>query len=220
MRIGGEAPTPHTLPVGKEKQLFLIFPAGITYVDYGSTNVEVDKAEGVDNILAVKAVQPYKEDTNISVVLEGESSTLSTCAMCPLRSVSASSSTRRIPRGWPYLTRRNALTGRRKGSGGCRETYPAGSGTQGQEFRHGVRSRKHLHRRGCPAATHDTDKPYTDRLYDGFHALLYPGCQDPQKTAVQQLEQNILFTFDYPEEIPAHESRTFTVAMNKFTIPG
>ncbi|MFK1789811.1 DUF4138 domain-containing protein, partial [Bacteroides fragilis] len=71
VRIGGEAPTPHTLPVGKEKQLFLIFPAGITYVDYGSTNVEVDKAEGVDNILAVKAVQPYKEDTNISVVLEG-----------------------------------------------------------------------------------------------------------------------------------------------------
>lgn len=40
-----------------------------------------------------------------------------------------------------------------------------------------------------------------------------------KKTAVQQLEQNILFTFDYPEEIPAHESRTFTVAMNKFTIP-
>ncbi|MCS2888648.1 hypothetical protein NXV14_17635 [Bacteroides fragilis] len=36
---------------------------------------------------------------------------------------------------------------------------------------------------------------------------------------MQQLEQNILFTFDYPEEIPAHESRTFTVAMNKFTIP-
>ncbi|MFK1789789.1 DUF4138 domain-containing protein, partial [Bacteroides fragilis] len=71
VRIGGEAPAPHTLPVGKEKQLFLIFPAGITYVDYGSTNVEVDKAEGVDNILAVKAVQPYKEDTNISVVLEG-----------------------------------------------------------------------------------------------------------------------------------------------------
>ena len=40
-----------------------------------------------------------------------------------------------------------------------------------------------------------------------------------KKTAVQQIEQNILFAFDYPEEIPAHESRTFTVAMNKFTIP-
>ena len=36
---------------------------------------------------------------------------------------------------------------------------------------------------------------------------------------IQDAEQNILFTFDYPEEIPAHESRTFTVAMNKFTIP-
>ena len=55
--------------------------------------------------------------------------------------------------------------------------------------------------------------------YDGFHAVLYPGCKDPQKTAVQQIEQDILFTFDYPEEIPAHESRIFTVAMNKFTIP-
>ncbi len=40
-----------------------------------------------------------------------------------------------------------------------------------------------------------------------------------KKTAVQQIEQDILFTFDYPEEIPAHESRIFTVAMNKFTIP-
>ena len=29
-----------------------------------------------------------------------------------------------------------------------------------------------------------------------------------KKTAVQQIEQNILFAFDYPEEIPAHESRT------------
>ena len=34
--------------------------------------------------------------------------------------------------------------------------------------------------------------------------------QSSKKTAVQQIEQNILFAFDYPEEIPAHESRTFT----------
>ena len=55
VRVDGQAPAPHTLPVGKDRQMFLIFPAGITYVDYGSTNVEVEKAEGVDNILAVKA---------------------------------------------------------------------------------------------------------------------------------------------------------------------
>ena len=51
--------------------MFLIFPAGITYVDYGSTNVEVEKAEGVDNILAVKATGEFTEDTNISAVVEG-----------------------------------------------------------------------------------------------------------------------------------------------------
>lgn len=55
MRINGEAPVPHILPVGKDKQLFLIFPSAVSYVDYGSTNVEVEKAEGVNNILAVKS---------------------------------------------------------------------------------------------------------------------------------------------------------------------
>lgn len=40
-----------------------------------------------------------------------------------------------------------------------------------------------------------------------------------KKTAIQQLEQNVLFTFDYPEEVPAHEKRTFVMAVNKFTIP-
>ena len=34
-------------------------------MDYGSTNVEVEKAEGVDNILAVKATGAFTEDTNI-----------------------------------------------------------------------------------------------------------------------------------------------------------
>ena len=38
VRVDGQAPAPHTLPVGKDRQMFLIFPAGITYVDYGSTN--------------------------------------------------------------------------------------------------------------------------------------------------------------------------------------
>ena len=170
VRIGGEAPAPHTLPVGKEKQLFLIFPAGITYVDYGSTNVEVDKAEGVDNILAVKAVQPYKEDTNISVVLEGGK-----FYTFDLRYVPA-------PERFSFVidkedTQRVAILDEKERSYGQKERIR----TQVQEFRHGVRSRKYLHRRGCPAAAHDTDKPYTDRLYDGFHALLYPGCQDPQK---------------------------------------
>lgn len=40
-----------------------------------------------------------------------------------------------------------------------------------------------------------------------------------KKTAIQQIDQKPLFFFDLPERIPAHDSKTFTVALNKFTIP-
>ena len=52
-----------------------------------------------------------------------------------------------------------------------------------------------------------------------FMRLYIQDAKKSKKTAIQQLEQNVLFTFDYPEDIPAHEKRTFIVAVNKFTIP-
>ena len=52
-----------------------------------------------------------------------------------------------------------------------------------------------------------------------FMRLYIQDAKKSKKTAIQQLEQNLLFTFDYPEDIPAHEKRTFVVAVNKFTIP-
>lgn len=52
-----------------------------------------------------------------------------------------------------------------------------------------------------------------------FMRLYIQDAKKSKKTAIQQLEQNVLFTFDYPEEIPAHEKRSFVVAVNKFTIP-
>ena len=220
VRIGGEAPTPHTLPVGKEKQLFLIFPAGITYVDYGSTNVEVDKAEGVDNILAVKAVQPYKEDTNISVVLEGGK-----FYTFDLRYVPA-------PERFSFVidkedTQRVAILDEKERSYGQKERIreavakrtPLDLGLRdknsGMEFEVGnifIDGDVLLLRM---TLTNRTQIGYTT----DFMRFYIQDAKIRKKTAVQQLEQNILFTFDYPEEIPAHESRTFTVAMNKFTIP-
>lgn len=220
VRIGGEAPAPHTLPVGKEKQLFLIFPAGITYVDYGSTNVEVDKAEGVDNILAVKVVQPYKEDTNISVVLEGGK-----FYTFDLRYVPA-------PERFSFVidkedTQRVAILDEKERSYGQKERIreavakraPLDLGLRdknsGMEFEVGnifIDGDVLLLRM---TLTNRTQIGYTT----DFMRFYIQDAKIRKKTAVQQLEQNILFTFDYPEEIPAHESRTFTVAMNKFTIP-
>ena len=40
-----------------------------------------------------------------------------------------------------------------------------------------------------------------------------------KKTAVQQLEQQPLFSFNRPEEVAALSSCDFTVALPKFTIP-
>ena len=40
-----------------------------------------------------------------------------------------------------------------------------------------------------------------------------------KKTAIQQIEQTPLFFFDLPERVSAHETKSFTAAMNKFTIP-
>ncbi len=117
VRVDGQAPAPHTLPVGKDRQMFLIFPAGITYVDYGSTNVEVEKAEGVDNILAVKATGEFTEDTNISAVVEGGKFYTFNLHYAPFPNVSALSLTRKRRKGWPSLTRGNGQANRRKGSG-------------------------------------------------------------------------------------------------------
>lgn len=117
VRVDGQAPVPHTLPVGKDRQMFLIFPAGITYVDYGSTNVEVEKAEGVDNILAVKATGEFTEDTNISAVVEGGKFYTFNLHYVPFPERFSFVIDKERRKGWPSLTRGNGQASRRKGSG-------------------------------------------------------------------------------------------------------
>ena len=185
-----------------------------------SIHVEVDKAEGVDNILAVKAVQPYKEDTNISVVLEGGK-----FYTFDLRYVPA-------PERFSFVidkedTQRVAILDEKERSYGQKERIreavakraPLDLGLRdknsGMEFEVGnifIDGDVLLLRM---TLTNRTQIGYTT----DFMRFYIQDAKIRKKTAVQQLEQNILFTFDYPEEIPAHESRTFTVAMNKFTIP-
>lgn len=220
VRVDGQAPAPHTLPVGKDRQMFLIFPAGITYVDYGSTNVEVEKAEGVDNILAVKATGEFTEDTNISAVVEGGKFYTFNLHYAP------------FPERFSFVidkekTQRVAILDERERSSEQKERIrqaiskriPLDLGLKdknaGMEFEVGnifidgdiLLLRMTL--TNCTQIGYTTD----------FMRFYIQDAKIHKKTAVQQIEQNILFAFDYPEEIPAHESRTFTVAMNKFTIP-
>lgn len=69
--VDGQVFVFYILLVGKDRQMFFIFLVGIIYVDYGSINVEVEKVEGVDNILVVKVIGEFMEDMNILVVVEG-----------------------------------------------------------------------------------------------------------------------------------------------------
>lgn len=220
VRVDGQAPAPHTLPVGKDRQMFLIFPAGITYVDYGSTNVEVEKAEGVDNILAVKATGEFTEDTNISAVVEGGKFYTFNLHYAP------------FPERFSFVidkekTQRVAILDERERSSEQKERIrqailkriPLDLGLKdknaGMEFEVGnifIDGDILLLRM---TLTNRTQIGYTT----DFMRFYIQDAKIHKKTAVQQIEQNILFAFDYPEEIPAHESRTFTVAMNKFTIP-
>lgn len=62
---------PHGIEVTFDKTVHLIFPSPIVYVDLGSANIVAGKADGVDNILRVKAaIRDFSTETNFSVVTD------------------------------------------------------------------------------------------------------------------------------------------------------
>jgi len=62
---------PYALEVTFSKTVHIIFPAAIRYVDLGSADLLAAKADGVENVLRVKAaVQNFRRETNLSVITE------------------------------------------------------------------------------------------------------------------------------------------------------
>ena len=62
---------PHGLEVTFDKTCHVIFPAAIAYVDLGSANIIAGKADGVENVIRVKAAKRgFKGETNMSVITE------------------------------------------------------------------------------------------------------------------------------------------------------
>lgn len=220
VRIGKDSPAPHVLPVGKDKQMFLIFPAAVIYVDYGNTSVEVEKAEGVDNILSVRATEAFTEDTNISAVIEGGRFYTFDLHYAPALERFSFVIDKEDTRQVAILDEKERSSGQKERiREAIAKRLPLNlglkDGNAGIEFEIGnifidkdiLLLRMTLTNRSQIGYTTD------------FMRFYIQDAKIRKKTAVQQLEQNVLFTFDYPEEVPAHESRTFTVAMNKFTIP-
>ncbi|MDV3856188.1 conjugative transposon protein TraN [Elizabethkingia anophelis] len=62
---------PYWLTITYDKTSHLIFPSKIRYVDLGSEYLSAGKADGVDNVLRIKAaVQNFEPETNFSVITE------------------------------------------------------------------------------------------------------------------------------------------------------
>lgn len=211
---------PHCLPVGMEKQMYLIFPGKIIYEDHGSSSIIVEKAEGVDNIISVKADHEFTEETNITVVIgQGKFYTFSLNYAVN-------------PEVFTFIIDKEEQQRVAILDEGELNT------NQKQRIHEAINKRMPLDLRLDEKNSgiefeinnifiHNNILLFRISLYNrsqinytiDFMRLYIQDAKKSKKTAIQQLEQNVLFTFDYPEDIPAHEKRTFVVAVNKFTIP-
>ncbi len=61
----------YNIEVTYNKTVHILFPAAITYIDLGSSNIIAGKADGAENVVRVKAsVKDFTEETNFSVITD------------------------------------------------------------------------------------------------------------------------------------------------------
>jgi conjugative transposon TraN protein len=73
VQVSLENPTtvkPYPIAITCQKTTHLIFPASIRSVDRGTRDVLVQKTEGTENVLQVKAARPNFTETNLTVITE------------------------------------------------------------------------------------------------------------------------------------------------------
>jgi conjugative transposon TraN protein len=62
---------PYGVEVSFNKTVHIIFPAAVSYVDLGSSDIIAGKADGSENVIRIKAaVQGFEKETNFSVITE------------------------------------------------------------------------------------------------------------------------------------------------------
>ncbi|KJF43635.1 conjugative transposon protein TraN [Draconibacterium sediminis] len=61
----------YNIEVAYNKTVHILFPAAISYIDLGSSNIIAGKADGAENVVRVKAsVKDFTEETNFSVITD------------------------------------------------------------------------------------------------------------------------------------------------------
>ena len=223
LQVGKDYKTPPIIAVNDNQQSHLIFPDKIIYVDYGTADVEVVKASGVDNIIAVRASAVFDRQTNVTVVTQ--SGKFYTFNLKFAERPSHLSFV--VDPAANAANKRVALLDNKELNSVQRENLR-------KEINSRFQSLNKLYKdyAGIRFAITNIfiDK---DILFFKFKLTNYSNIdyvpdfvrfyiQDSKirkKTAIQQIEQTPLFFFDLPERVAAHETKSFTAAINKFTIP-
>ena len=219
---GGTMPETAVLPVSDEKLTHVIYPEKIVYVDFGNTTVQVEKAENVNNIVALRAVSPFALQTNLTAITESGRSYTFDLRYAPgcerFSFIVDKQDTKKkqvaILEGRERNTRQKALlekeiSRRPKLLTNIRDEVAGMRFCVTNIFVDNdiLLFRFGLHNRSQIGYTID------------FIRFYIQDAKKRKKTAVQQLEQQPLFSFNRPEEVAALSSCDFTVALPKFTIP-
>ena len=219
---GGTMPETAVLPVSDEKLTHVIYPEKIVYVDFGNTTVQVEKAENVNNIVALRAVSPFALQTNLTAITESGRFYTFDLRYAPgcerFSFIVDKQDTKKkqvaILEGRERNTRQKALlekeiSRRPKLLTNIRDEVAGMRFCVTNIFVDNdiLLFRFGLHNRSQIGYTID------------FIRFYIQDAKKRKKTAVQQLEQQPLFSFNRPEEVAALSSCDFTVALPKFTIP-
>mgnify|MGYP002244634721 CR=1 FL=1 len=198
---GGTMPETAVLPVSDEKLTHVIYPEKIVYVDFGNTTVQVEKAENVNNIVALRAVSPFALQTNLTAITEsGRFYTfdLRYAPRCERFSfiVDKQDTQKKqvaILEGRERNTRQKALLEKRDIT-----EAEAADQYQGRGGRHEI-LRDHIlwTMISCCSASGCTTVTQIGYTID-FIRFIYR-MRKTEKTAVQQLEQQPLFSFNRPD---------------------
>lgn len=217
----GEKGVRHTLSISDSKDTHIIFPANLKYVDYGDGTVKVTKADGVENIIKVKALKPFCELTNLSAITEqGKFYTFNLGYDKEVEVISYLVDKNDTRRGQVAILDNREMNVLQKDSLRRQiEHLPARMNLESTNGKVDFAIRNIMVKDGTlfikMCMTNNSQINYTI----DFIRFYIQDAKKTKKTALQQLELTPLFYFNYQTEIRYHQSHVFTAALEKFTIP-
>lgn len=213
------------LQISNQKTTHLIFPFKILSVDRGSKEILAQKAEGVENVLQIKAANENFCQTNLTVITgDGEIySFMLNYAPDP------SPLTVRIIKELPVSGNRELSLV--KLSGPDNESLIQATAAEVAVFQRtiwGVGNRKYgvhikllgLYSKENLLYAQVVLRNHTNIAYDVDQFRFYiKDKQQGRRTASQETDQLPLYVYGSPQTIKANTSQTIVVALSKFTIP-